>query len=653
MNPSYEDYLDQTIARRYRQLEMDIMQDIIRRIQKTSKITSSADWQILRLSIMGNSTEEIRKMIKEAAGLSEKDIEKLYDDVIEKEYTRSADLYKAVGADFIPYEQNAELQQLTRALVTQSQNDLNSITGTTGFMLDYGDGQGLRFTPYTQVWDDYLNNAVMGIASGAFDYNTMIRRTVAQMTNSGLRTVDYASGRTDRVDVAARRAILTGLSQLSGKISDDNAAKLQTEYFEIAWHAGARPTHQVWQGRVWSKKELVDVCGLGTVTGLLGANCYHSYYPFIPGVSERMYPDEWLDKMNAEENTPKSFMGKDYTAYEARQRQRYLERCMRAQREKVELLKEGGADKDDVMLARCKYQAQLDEYKRFSKAMNLPEQRERIYYDMRGRIAPTRKQMQKFYEDQYEEFSKGKKVPDPTKNLDAAYKAQSNRKADERQLAKYREVLGKEAPSTIEEFQNIKYNDDKSSYGSLKHMYRIASQYESKSGWMPASKITELHDEAVKQKALFNSAGRHGSNMGIMQFDNEKYYANSRAHKKDDPIFARYVMNGGDSEKLITSQKEKQFATKLFDHYRGADSERKLLEHAAKLSDDGRKHDIYLLSEKDMCESCEYVMKQFKKRYPNVNVNVVSHKSNLAKKSKNRNKVFEFDVERKHNEIQK
>ena len=498
----------------------------------------------------------------------------------------------------------------------------------------------------------------MGVASGAFDYNTMIRKVVTQMTNSGLRTVDYASGRHDRVDVAARRAVLTGLSQLTGRITDTNAAALNTDHFEVAWHAGARPTHQEWQGRVWSKKELVDVCGLGSVTGLLGANCYHDYYPFIPGVSERMYSDEWLDQMNREENTPKTFMGKEYTAYEARQHQRYIERCMRAQREKVELLKEGGADKDEVMLARCKYQAQLDEYKRFSKVMKLPEQRERIYYDMRGRIAPTRRQMQVFYEKQYEKFSKGEKVPDPTKNLDAAYKAQSNRKADERQLAKYRGVLGKEAPSTIEEFQSIKYNDDKSSYGWLKHMYRIANQYEAKSGWMPASKITELHDEAVRQKALFNSAGRKGSNMGVMKFDGKEYYANSRASKENDSKVTSFVKNGGDPDRLILLPKKKRFATKLFDeedgspgHWRGADSERKLFEYASKLSDDGKKHDIYLLSEKEMCESCEFVMKQFKRRYPNVNVNVVSHKSSLSKKNKKHNSVFEFDVEREYNEI--
>ena len=399
MNPSYEDFVDQTFSKRYRQLELDIMRDIVRRIKKTSEITSSADWQIMRLTIMGNSAEEIRNMIKEAGELSENDMQKLFDDVVEKEYTRSADLYKEVGANFVPYEQNTEMQQLTQALITQSNNELKSITGTMGFMLDYGDGQGLRFTPHTEIFDDYLNNAVMGIASGAFDYNTMIRKVVTQMTNSGLRTVDYASGRHDRVDVAARRAVLTGLSQLTGRITDTNAAALNTEHFEVAWHAAARPTHQEWQGRVWSKKELVDVCGLGSVTGLLGANCYHDYYPFIPGVSERMYSDEWLDKMNREENTPKIFKGKEYTAYEARQHQRYIERCMRAQREKVELLKEGGADKDDIMLARCKYQAQLDEYKRFSKAMKLPEQRERIYYDMKGRIAPTKSQMEKFFEE--------------------------------------------------------------------------------------------------------------------------------------------------------------------------------------------------------------------------------------------------------------
>ena len=124
------------------------------------------------------------------------------------------------------------------------------------------------------------------------------------MTNSGLRTVDYASGHSNRVTAAARRAVSTGLNQVVGKINEENAEKLGTNYFEVSWHSGARPSHQVWQGRVYSKEELESVCGLGTVTGLCGANCYHSYSPFTPGITPRTYTDEQLDKMNAEENKP-------------------------------------------------------------------------------------------------------------------------------------------------------------------------------------------------------------------------------------------------------------------------------------------------------------------------------------------------------------
>lgn len=223
----------------------------------------------------------------------------------------------------------------------------------------------------------------------------------------------------------------------------------------------------------------------------------------------------------------------------------------------------------------------------------------------------------------------------------------NNLRRDQEQLGKYQIILGDEAPQSLEEFQKIKYNDNKSSYGWLKHMYRIANQYEFNNGWMPASKITELHDEAVKQKALFNSAGRNGSNMGVMQFDNNKYFANSRATILTDPATESFVRKGGNPDILVLAAQNKRFATKLVDHYRGADSERKLFEFASKLSDDGKTHDIYLLSEKAMCDSCKYVMEQFKKRHPNVNVNVVSHRSDRSEVNKKRNRVFEFDVKKK------
>ena len=168
--------------------------------------------------------------------------------------------------------------------------------------------------------------------TGAFDYGSVLRRVVTQLTNSGLRKIEYGSGYASRVEVAARRAVMTGVANLTGEIADYNAKKLGTEYFEVEWHAGARPTHAVWQGRVWTKEQLYSVCGLGTVTGLLGANCYHAYYPFFPGISRRNWSDEWLEEQNRKESKPKEFRGKEYTLYEAKQRQRQMETAMSAAR---------------------------------------------------------------------------------------------------------------------------------------------------------------------------------------------------------------------------------------------------------------------------------------------------------------------------------
>lgn len=394
MNREYKEKMSRKIEDNFSNLEMRIMEDIVRRIKKYGKITSTADWQINRLVALGNSSEDIERMLKKTLDASYPEMFELYDQVIDWEYVRNRDIYEQINAQFIPYEENYQLQQITEGLIRQTMGELENITQSLGFYIDYGNGKRVM-TPLSQVYQGYLDSAMMDIASGAFDYNSVLRRVVTQLINSGLRTIDYASGYSHRVNVAARMAVMTGISQLTGKISDMNAEKLGTEYFEVAWHSGARPSHSEWQGRVWSKQQLYDVCGLGTVTGILGANCYHEYYPFFPGISERNWTDEWLEAKDREENTPKEWNGEGYTVYEAKQKQRRMEAAMRAQREKVELLKNGNADTDEVMLARCKYQAQLDEYARFSKKMGLKQERERIYLDMKGRTAPKGKSVMK------------------------------------------------------------------------------------------------------------------------------------------------------------------------------------------------------------------------------------------------------------------
>ena len=396
MRRSYTSAIEAGLAKHYRTLEQEIMSDIVRRIKKAGKITSTADWQLNRLIFLGKSSEDLKKLVASAVQFDDAEVEKLYQAVIEEEYTVYRKQYEEITREFIPYSENLWLQQITEAMIRQTKGDLINITRSMGFMLKQG-----VYTPLSAIYDDYLDQAIVDITSGAFDYNTVIRRVVGEMTRSGLRTdhafstnptdytgIDYPSGWHNRIDVAARRAILTGVSQLTDQITRKNAEILGVDRFEVSWHVGARPEHAEWQGKVYTMDQLEDICGLGTGAGLLGWNCRHSYYLFFPG-SERQYTDEWLEEQREAEAVKQSFRGREYNTYEATQKQRRMETNMRAQRSKVRLLEEGEADPDDIVIAKCKYQAQLDEYKEFSKKFRLPEQKERIYADLKGRVAPS------------------------------------------------------------------------------------------------------------------------------------------------------------------------------------------------------------------------------------------------------------------------
>ena len=382
--PSELERMPIEIERRMSELEERIMEDIIRRIKINDEITRSADWQIYRLVQMGQSTEYIQEQIKIALNFTDEEIKKLYEGAIKSGYARDEELYEKIGVEFIPFKENEELQQLIRAVMDQTKEEMENITQTLGFAIDLN-GKSV-FTPMGEYLQRVLDTAVMEVTTGTFDYNTTLKRVVNEMTKSGVRSVDYETGHSNRIEVAARRALMTGVTQVTNKINEQNAKALGTDFFEVSWHATARPTHQEWQGRVFSRKELVDICGLGTVTGLHGANCYHSYFPFIPGVSVRQWTDEELDEMNAKENELKTYRGKDYTTYEATQRQRHLESLMRSQRRKIKLLKSGGADEEDIVNAMAKYRATMSQYTAFSKQMGLQQQKERIYMDGLGRV---------------------------------------------------------------------------------------------------------------------------------------------------------------------------------------------------------------------------------------------------------------------------
>lgn len=386
MTPEEKGSLPLQLEKKFYELQDRIFSDIVRRIRKTGKITSTADYQINKLLVLGNSTEFIEQELKRLLEASYPDIWALYDKACDWEYVRYKDAYEQINGSFVPLEENEQVQQWSHAVINQTRNELKNITQSMGMTVNIS-GKAV-FTPLAEYYQMYLDRACLDIVTGAFDYNTVLRRVVKEMTASGIRSIDYGkSGYSNRVPVAVRRAVMTGVSQLSAQINEMIAKDLKTDTYEVTWHAGHRPSHW-WGGNMYTYEELKSICHLGQGDGLCGWNCRHSYLAFVPGYSIRTYTPEQLQELERREKQTKQYQGKEYTQYQAEQTQRKMETKMRAQRAYAKQLQQGKADKSDIIAAKARYLNTLHQYQKFSKIIGLPEQMERVYMDGLGRVAP-------------------------------------------------------------------------------------------------------------------------------------------------------------------------------------------------------------------------------------------------------------------------
>lgn len=379
LTPDYLQGAPAELEEIFLRLEEDIIADICRRIAKAGYLTDSAEHQVLRLRELGAGTEYIKQKISEYSALSDEAVDRLFFDAAQTSDEFYKKAYAQANIGYTPYEYNDFFQQAVTASVNQTKGELRNFTQSMGFSYRGSNGK-VRFHSAAEAYRDCLDYAYMQVMTGAVDHNTAIKNATRRLTEGGLQFVDYASGVRCHADVAARRAVLTGLSQMTGKVSEHNAAELGTDIVEVDAHAGARPDHAEWQGKWYSlsgksKKypSLKAVTGYGTVTGLKGANCRHDFYPVIEGISEPSYTEEELKNIDP---PPFEYNGKTYTYYEATQRQRAMERSMRKTKREI-LAADATDDKDSFAEKSVLLRRQKEEYGRFSKAAGISVRNER------------------------------------------------------------------------------------------------------------------------------------------------------------------------------------------------------------------------------------------------------------------------------------
>lgn len=380
--PEILDVLPEELAELFRSLENTLLTEICSRLKAADQLNEVTVQDIRALRSHGVDLKEIKKAIRKTTGISEQKLNKLLNDVVErnqKYYTEVIDL-----AHITQPETLLSIED-TWAIYEQTRQEMRNITRSMGFLVD----SGRTMLPPAKAYQWALDNAAMQVQSGAISYNQAIKTAVQQLAQSGLKVVHYESGYRDQIDVAARRAVMTGVNQICAKYTEQSAEYLNTPYFEVSAHAGARDkpgpspwsSHKDWQGKVYSTRSndiypnIYEVCGLGYVDGLEGANCRHRRFNWVEGVSERTYTDEQL--AHIDDGLGCTFDGKKYTAYEATQMQRRVERQIRAQKRLVNGYKAAGLA-DEATAANIKLRRLNGKYREFSKAAGLPEQKERL-----------------------------------------------------------------------------------------------------------------------------------------------------------------------------------------------------------------------------------------------------------------------------------
>lgn len=361
MRQQYEPSADRIIAL-YQQLEDDILSAVIRRILKMGYVSEASKHQLEVLQAAGLLYDDIVQLIADRTDACTAQVRALFEDAGVQTVEIDNSLHEAAGALPIDIRQDSSTRQVLEAGYKKTLGTMQNLVSTTATQTQ---------TAFIQTCD----RIYMQVSSGAFSYQEAIMNALRALADTGAEVV-YPTKHKDRMDVAVRRCVLTGVSQTAAAVSLRQAEDAGCYLMEITAHSGARPDHAKWQGqlvtitgkdagkiidglRVFTLSEI----GYGSGEGFKGWNCRHNWHAYYPGFSTPNYTPEELKKLD---EPCISYNGKLYTEYEVSQMQRAQERRVRAWKRRCVTAQEGVNSATDEA-TRATAQAEFERSARYLK----------------------------------------------------------------------------------------------------------------------------------------------------------------------------------------------------------------------------------------------------------------------------------------------
>ena len=318
LSPEYLDRFSDQLLAIIDEFSVSVVSDIAKRIIRMGNISETSNYQIEILQNAGMIYDDVIRRISQVTGYTEGEIKRMFEEAGVKNIENESVYYKAVGKDTIALNQSEAMQQILSANIEKTFGDLSNLTMTTAIKAQ-------------TLFIDTCNVAMMQVQTGAINYNIAVANAIKKAARASTEVL-YPTGHVDKLDVATRRAVLTGVNQTAAEINLQYAREGGCDYVETTAHSGARPSHAVWQGRVFcisgNDKDYppFSETGYGTGPGLCGWNCRHNFHAYFPGISSPAYTKSMLKEYDAKSM---EYNGVKYTEYEVSQMQRAHERKIR------------------------------------------------------------------------------------------------------------------------------------------------------------------------------------------------------------------------------------------------------------------------------------------------------------------------------------
>lgn len=386
------DHLVQPIVTRQENINTYVIAKIAQSVREIGEISPS---DIKRMKILVQFGADIREMNAEIARLSNlqvKDIKSLIKEVAIETNLDAKHLYDYRHKSFIPYEKNTHLKNIVKIIGDRTAGTYENLSKSkaTGFLIrDLKNPTHLTFQSIDKTYKSVIDEAVQAASSGVVDYRTAMRRTLKQLSDSGIRRLSWDSGYTQRLDTAVRRNILDGVRAINQGIEDALGEALGTDGKELSVHFNCALDHEPFQGHQFTNEEWEklqnsedfkdiqgrDFEGVRRVIGMW--NCRHVARSIFVGITKPLYTDaelqEFINDNHAGYTLPN---GKHITMYECTQMQRQMETRIRYAKDEYIAFQKSG-DTQAAKIAEQKVKRYTHEYYKFSRDCGLPIHKDR------------------------------------------------------------------------------------------------------------------------------------------------------------------------------------------------------------------------------------------------------------------------------------